>query len=84
MASPLPTAKQTVDLTRGSIRVSRIRRDPPPKPVKKLSIRERNERDTRLAIIGIVVFALALFAVLVGFSSWDGWSPAQYTVDIEV
>lgn len=81
MAKPLQTGKKTVNLAAPAVRVSKIRRDPPPK-VKEITIRERNERDTRMAVIGIVAFALAIFVITIGFIGWAGWSPSQYTVHL--
>ena len=79
MARPLQTGKKSVNLAQPEVRVSKIRRDPPP-VVKELVIRERNERDTRAVVIGIVTFALAIFVIILAFSSYSGWSPRQYTV----
>ena len=79
MASPLNTGKQAVDLAAPAVRGSRIRRDPPPK-LKAISIEERNERDRRLAMIGIVAFALAICVIILAVSSYNGWSPREYTV----
>lgn len=81
MASPLRTGKKSVNLST-PVRISRIRRDPPP-PVKKVNPRERDERDTRSGIIGVVAFALAIAVILLGFSSAAGWSPSQYTLRFE-
>jgi hypothetical protein len=81
MASPLKTGKKSVDLAAPAVRGSRIRRDPPPK-LKQITIEERNERDRRMAIIGIVAFALAIFVITIGFTSWAGWSPSQYTIHL--
>ena len=78
MASPLPTAKQTVNLAAKPLHGSRIRRDPPPK-VKEISIADRNERDRRNVLIGIIMSAAAVVAILVGVSSYSGWSPRDYT-----
>lgn len=78
MASPLPTAKETVNLAAPGVRASRFRRDPPP-PVKEISIADRNERDRRKVLIGIVVSATLLVVILAGFASYSGWSPRQYT-----
>ena len=83
MAAPLNTTKQTVDLAAPGSRGSRIRRDPPPKPKKELTLRERDARDTRIVVVGIVSFTLAMFVILVGVSSYLGWSPRQYVIDIE-
>ena len=82
MASPLKTGKQSVNLAGPAVRGSRIRRDPPPPKMKELTISERNERDIRMAVIGIVAFALALFVIAMGVSSVAGWSPSQYTVQV--
>jgi hypothetical protein len=82
MASPLKTGKQSVNLAATSTPGSRIRRDPPP-AVKQLVIRDPNERDTRMVIIGVVTFALALFVILIGFGSVYGWSPSRYTIQID-
>ena len=78
MASPLKIAKPTVD-TGTRVPGSRIRRDPPPPtPVKKLDVRDPNADDRRMAIIGIVSIALAMFVIVVGFSAMGGWTPRQY------
>ena len=83
MAAPLKTGKKTVDLASSGVRVSRVRRDPPPpQKLKELTIRERSERDIRLGIIGILLFALALFVIALGFSDVAGWSLGDYTVQI--
>jgi hypothetical protein len=82
MASPLQTGKQSVNLAPGEVRVSKIRRDPPP-AVKELVVRDPHERDTRMVVIGVIVFALALFVILIGFASAYGWTPSQYTIRID-
>jgi hypothetical protein len=79
MASPLQTGKQSVNLAAGEVRGSRIRRDPPP-AVKEVVVRDPDERDARMVVIGIVTFALALFVIAIGFSSVTGWSPRHYTL----
>jgi hypothetical protein len=81
MASPLKTGKKTVNMAAPTVRASRIRRDPPPK-LKEISIEERNGRDQRMAIIGIVVFALALFVIALGFMSVTGRSPREYILHL--
>lgn len=78
MARPIATGKKTVNLASGEVRVSRIRRDPPPTKLKELTIDERNERDRRNAAIGIAAFTIALMIILLAVSSWAGWTPAQY------
>ena len=83
MASPLKTGKQAVDLAASSVRVSKIRRDPP--PVKnEVSIADRDDRDRRLAFIGVVAFAIAIVALIIALGNWAGWSPSQYTVRVEM
>lgn len=79
MAQPLNSRKQTVDLAAPAVRGSRIRREPPPK-VKEVPIRDREERERWVVIFGVVAFACALVAVLVGIASAAGWSPAQYSL----
>ena len=83
MATPLKTAKQSVALgsDSGAARVpgSRIRRDPPPAtPAKRLEVRDPNADDRKMAMIGIISFALAIFVIIVGFSAMNGWTPRQY------
>ena len=82
MAKPLPTTKKSVDLARPAGAVSRIRRDPPP-PVKPLSIHDRREQEKWAAVVGIIAFALALFAILWGLSSSGVLSLNRYTISIE-
>jgi hypothetical protein len=81
MASPLATGKQTVNLASKGIPGSRIRRDPPPK-VKEIPLRDPEERDRRDAVIGILIFALALVVIIIGVSSFAGWTPRSYTVEL--
>ena len=83
MAKPLASGKQSVDLAAGGVRVSKIRREPPP-VVKRLSLEDRDDRDRRMAIVGVVLFALALVVILIGLGNFAGWSPSQYTVRVEV
>ena len=80
MASPLKTGKQSVKLG-PAVRGSRIRRDPPP-IAKKIAERDPEERDAWTVVVGVVSFALAIFAIVIGFSSYYGaWSPADYTIN---
>ena len=81
MATPLKTGKESVDLAATGARGSRIRRDPPP-AVKEIVIRDRDERDGRAVLIGVVTFALALLVIAIGFTSVIGWSPRQYSVHL--
>ena len=75
MARPLATSKQSVDLGAPEVRASRIRRDPPPAPVKELVIRGRGERDTRTVVIGISLFVTTLVVIVMGFAIYGGWNP---------
>ena len=81
MASPHQPGKKSVDLATPAVRVSRIRRDPPP-PVKVVSAVEIKDRDSRTIVIGVLLMALALFIVMIGLSNAAGWSPSQYTIHI--
>lgn len=80
MASPLPSVKKSVDMAQG-VRVSRIRRDPPPvlKAVKDV---DPDGRDARTVVLGILSFALAIFVIVLAFSSYAGWTPGNYTAHI--
>jgi hypothetical protein len=81
MASPLKTAKQSVNLASGEVRVSRIRRDPPPVVKEKAPV-DPEERDRRDVVIGILAFALALFVILIAFSAYTGQSPREYIIQM--
>ena len=81
MASPLQTGKQAVDLAGQGVRVSKIRRDPPAK-VKEIPPPDRDERDARTVLIGVIAFGLALAVITIGLSSALGWSPRQYTAHL--
>ena len=80
MAAPLKSGKQSVKLG-APVRVSRIRRDPPPIQ-KKIIERDPDERDTRVVAIGVVVFALAIFVLTSAFSAYQAWSPADYKIEV--
>ena len=82
MARPLASGKKSVNLASAPAPGSRIRRDPPPK-VKEVPIRDIEEHDRRNAVIGVVTFALALFVILVGFSSVNGCTPSEYTLRLD-
>ena len=81
MASPLKPGKQPVALAADGVRVSRIRRDPP--PVKKTVVPHREELDRRTVPIGILTFALAIVVVILAFGSWAGWSPSHHPIHIK-
>ena len=80
MANPFSISKQAVDLAAPVVRVSRIRRDPPPR-VKVLGPVDIKEREARTIIIGIVSFAIAMFIVLIAANNAAGWSPRQGTLN---
>jgi hypothetical protein len=82
MASPLHSRKSTVDLAAPVVKVSRIRRDPPP-PVKEITAADIREADGRSVAIGVTTIALAIFVILIAVSNAAGWSPSQYTIRIE-
>ena len=81
MASPLKSAKQSVDLASTGPRVSKIRREPPP-AVKQLEVRDPRELERRDVVIGVLAFALAIFVIILAAGSYWGWSPRQYTVEL--
>ena len=81
MASPLNARKKSVDMAAPAVRVSRIRRDPPA-TIRVVSAAEVREREALTLVVGVLVFALALFAILVGIGNAN-WSPSQYTVVID-
>ena len=89
MASPHPTAKPTVNLapnpaSKAGPRVSRIRRDPPPPVAKKELELDPEEREQWTVILGIMVFGLAIFAIILGFSSYSASSPpSEYTIEMK-
>ena len=82
MASPFHSRKKTVDLATPMVRVSRIRRDPPPVE-KVLTAGEIRERNARTVIVGVIAFGLLLFLLALGFTNAAGWSPSQYTIHIK-
>ena len=79
----MKSGKQAVDLAAGSVRVSKIRRDPPP-VVKPLSIEDRDERDRRMAFVGVILFALAVVVITIGLASYNGWSPSDEVVRVKM
>lgn len=80
MARPTPTGKQSVNLATPGPRVSRIRRDPP--PVVKEKLVHPDVVDRRDVVIGVVAFALAIFVIIIAFGDYSGWSPQQYTIEV--
>ena len=81
MAAPLKTGKQSINLASEGVPGSRIRRDPPPK-VKEIVVRDPEERDRRDVLIGVLVFTLALFVIMLAFAAWSGWTPRTYIVEV--
>lgn len=74
MSSEFKGAKKTVDLHRPA-RPSRIRRDPVQIKAEQLSRNgwwESREWEIRLAIIGMVVFAIAINAAVIDIASMLG------------
>ena len=66
-----PTAKRkTVELGHAAgPRPSRIRREPPaPPPQQRILTPHPTERETWTVIIGIALFGLAIFVIILGFS----------------
>ena len=82
MASPLSSGKTTVDLAKSGVRVSRIRRDPPPPPAKEVTPQDVRDREAQTIVIGVVTIALSLIVILFAFANHSGWSPRQYTIEI--
>ena len=83
MASPLIKRKQPVKLAAQPVRVSRIRRNPPP-PVKKEPVIDREDREKIAVTVGVLAVALALLVVTVGTGIYAGWSPAEYELFINM
>jgi len=81
MASPLSTAKKSVNLAAGEVRVSKIRRDPPPK-LKAVPVRDAEDNERQDVLIGVVAFALAIFVIMLAFAAWSGWTPRTYILDM--
>ena len=82
MASPLKPGKQPIVLAPDGTRVSRIRRDPPP-VARQTVVPDRDELDRRTVPVGIILFALALVVAIFGLGAWAGWSPSQYTLEVD-
>ena len=81
MATPLPTAKQSIDLADGTARVSRIRRDPVPAK-QELKVPDPEGRDARMVITGVVVFALAIVVASLGLMAAGAWTAKDYTLHV--
>jgi hypothetical protein len=83
MASPLQSAKTTVNLAAAGPRVSRIRRNPPPPPAKA-PVLDREDRDKLSATLGVFAIALALAAVIAGIGIHAGWTPRDYELHYQM
>ena len=81
MAQPLHTGKQSVDLASAGPRVSRIRRDPP--PAVKETIVKLEESDETTVVVGVLLFALAIFFLVLAFGIYSAWSPSEYTIELK-
>jgi hypothetical protein len=81
MAQPLHTGKQSVDLASAGPRVSRIRRDPP--PAVKETIVKLEESDETTVVVGVLLFALAIFVLVLAFGIYSAWSPSEYTIELK-
>jgi hypothetical protein len=81
MARPLSTGKKSVNLASPEVRVSKIRRDPPP-VVKEKIVLDPDERDQWNVVVGVLAFTLAIFVIILAVSSYTDRSPRQYTVQV--
>jgi len=86
MAYPQPSAKQPVKLAPDPAspgpRVSKIRRDPPPAVKPKQLNLDPEDRDQWTVIVGVMTFALAIFFIILGFSSYSGRPSEGYAVEV--
>jgi hypothetical protein len=81
MARPLPSGKQPVSLATDGVRVSRIRRDPPPVEKPK-ELRHPDDVNRSAVMIGVLAFALSIVVILLAFSAYTGRSPREYIVQM--
>jgi hypothetical protein len=84
MAQPLHSGKRPVNLASdgksSAPRVSRIRRDPP--PAVKQTLVEFEESDETTVVVGVLLFALAIFVLILAFGIYSARSPSQYTIEL--
>ena len=81
MARPIASKKQTVPLASAPVRVSRIRRDPPPKAKAEAAV-DTEERERWAVTVGVLAFALSIFVIVLAAGSYSGWSPTDYTMEL--
>ena len=81
MAARLKSGKQTVNLASSGVKVSRIRRDPPPK-VKVKEV-DPDEVDRNDVVIGVLAFTFSILVIILAFAHYSGWSPRQYTLEFK-
>lgn len=80
MTSDAQRGKKRVDLTARAPVRSRIRRDPPPKPMKLLTPEEVRRREAWSVALGIALFSLLLFMILIVLGRGPSWTPAEFTL----
>jgi hypothetical protein len=81
MAAPLKSGKQTVNLASSGVKVSRIRRDPPPK-VKVKEV-DPDEVDRNDVVIGVLAFTFSILVIILALAHYSGWSPRQYVLEFK-
>ncbi|HVL79090.1 MAG TPA: hypothetical protein VM346_07350 [Sphingomicrobium sp.] len=69
MSKPLNPGRKAVELNPPA-RPSRIRRDPPARPVEKVINPYPTEREAWVVVIGVLSFALAIAIIIIGFSDY--------------
>ena len=90
MTRPSPSGKKAVNLASSAAskpapagpRVSRIRRDPPPRVRETVVVVDTEEREQWAVIVGILAFALAIFVLVLAFGIYSAWSPREYAVEV--
>ena len=83
MAAPLNSDKQAVDLAAaGSVRGSRIRREPVPVE-KELALADVEGRDARTVIFGVITFSIAIVVASLGLMAAGGYSVKDQVVHLD-
>jgi hypothetical protein len=67
-----------VDLATSGPKVSRIRRNPPAPPPKKVTPGELRQHEAKVILVGLIAAGLAIALILVQIANWAGWSPSNY------